>query len=162
MRFKILFLCTECYWWIFLFLFSYALRWRFFFFSLPQAKKMETPWLPALLWTGWIICMREISVSWGLGHWQSRLLIAVLWDVLSVSMSTLNPHNCPVPIWLFIFHALWRAIIYKLQAVLLVSLSPLQWRWQSTAENIELPVYGTDFSKEAILCILPKTDIWNF
>ena len=78
------------------------------FFSLPQGEKDGIPPPAACLqyceW-GWIICRREISVSWGLGHWQSSLLIAVIWDILSVSMSTLNPRNCSVPIWLSIFHA---------------------------------------------------------
>lgn len=54
--------------------------------------------MPTVFWMRWIICTREISVSWGLGHWQIRLPIAVVRDILSVSMSTLNPRNCLVPV----------------------------------------------------------------
>lgn len=70
----------------------------FFFFALSKKKKKRTLRVPTVSSMRWVICTREISVSWGLGHWQIRLLIAVVWDILSVSMSTLNPRNCSVPI----------------------------------------------------------------
>lgn len=112
-------LCPQC--WrvlemlIFFFFKFTPLWWKLPFYSFPQAKEKKPP--PRLHSTvnGLSYLHEGNSVSWELGHWQSRLLIAVIWDILSVSMSTLNPRNCSVPIWLSIFHALRRAVKYKLQ-----------------------------------------------
>lgn len=96
-------------------------KYLFSLFDLNEREKEESPRMPTGAWIGWILCIREISVSWGLVHWQSRLLIAVIWDMLSVSMSTLNLRNCLVPIWLSIFHPLQRAVKYKLQVTYTVT-----------------------------------------
>lgn len=59
------------------------------------------------------VCTCWKIIVWGVGHWQSRLLITVIWSALSVSMSTLNSHNCLVPFCLSICHALYGAVSRK-------------------------------------------------